>query len=358
MTATTSTKKSSYFGTRFKNTISQNKRNFIVHCILELLGLPVLAVIALAMTYADSTEISDAEKTVINNACVGFTLMSVFVLIVCVFLGMTFALNCFNYLYKKHIVDMNYALPLNGTQRFFADYLAGFTMYIVPTVVAVLLSLGILGIGTPFIEGMGEFWKVVPSLLKFVAVALIAMLLFYTLCVLAITFCGNTFEAIFSIFAFNILIPASIACVWLALCSFASYGISSESILINNFLLCTSPIGAVIFAFYSSESMYIYRDYESSSFVNALFTKWCIITLIVIAIYLVISYFLYRNRKAEDVSKPYVYKSAFYIMMTMAVFCILSLFISTDGFIGAGFAICAVLWFVMEVITRRGFKKF
>ncbi|MDE5855199.1 MAG: hypothetical protein K2H19_09095, partial [Ruminococcus sp.] len=80
--------------------------------------------------------------------------------------------------------------------------------------------------------------------------------------------------------------------------------------------------------------------------------------LVVNVIYTGIAYLLYKYRKAEDVSKPYVYKAYFYAIMTMAVFCILSLFITYNGFVIAGIVICAVGWFIMEVITRRGFKKF
>ena len=45
MTATTSTKKVSYFGKRYRSNLLQNKKSIIIHIVLELLGLPVRAVI-------------------------------------------------------------------------------------------------------------------------------------------------------------------------------------------------------------------------------------------------------------------------------------------------------------------------
>ena len=356
MTAATSTKKASFFGTRYKNDFSQNKKMFIIHIVMELLGLPVYAVVGLVAAYYNNLEnIPDSTLYAIESGCAAFALIATLAVIICLFLGMTIALNHFNYLYKKSIADMNYGLPLNSKQRFFADYLSGFVMYLVPFLGAVLLAIAILGIGTPIIPNMNEFWELFPQILKCLSIVIITMMLFYTLAVFSVTFCGNTFEAIFSIFAFNVLIPATVACIWVALCNSYSYGIDESAIFYKNIFTSTSPIGAVCFFFtYASEL----GVFDSSSFSTFLLTKWIGITLAVIAVYLFAAYFLYKHRKAEDVSKPYVYKTAFYAMMTMSVYCVLSLFITFDGFLAAGIVLCGIVWFIMEVITRRGFKKF
>lgn len=357
MTATTSSKKTSFFGKRYKNDFRQNKRTFIIHIIMELLGLPLIAVVGLIAAYIDELDVPYENVAQIYSGCSAFLVVGIICIIISLFLGMTIALNHFNYLYKKSITDMNYALPLSGTQRFFADYLSGFTMYLVPAIVGILLAIAILGIGTPIVgeKIMAEFWENFSYVLRFVFVVLVAMILFYTLSVLAITFCGNTFEAIFSIIAFNVLIPATVACVWVALCESYPYGIDAGGIFYKNIFTSTSPVGAAsFFVMYAINLSYG----ETQSFASFLFAKWIIITLIVSAIYLAAAYLLYRHRKAEHVSKPYVYKTAFYGIMTMAVFCILSLFFTLDGFLAAGIVLCGIGWFIMEVITRRGFKKF
>ncbi len=357
MTATTSSKKTSYFGKRYKNNFRQNKRAFIIHIIMELLGLPTLAVLGLIAIYVETLDLPYESEAAIYSGCSAFAVVGVICIIISLFLGITIALSHFNYLYKKSITDMNYALPLSGTQRFFADYLSGFTMYLAPAIGGILLAIAILGIGTPIVgEGiMADFWENFHLVLRFVFVVLVAMILFYTLSVLAITFCGNTFEAIFSIFAFNVLIPATVACVWFALCESYPYGIDTGGIFYKNIFTSTSPVGAAsFFVMYAFDLSYS----ETQSFASFLFAKWIIITLIVSAIYLAAAYLLYRHRKAEDVSKPYVYKTAFYGIMTMSVFCILSLFFTLDGFLAAGIVLCGIGWFIMEVITRRGFRKF
>lgn len=358
MTATTSSKSSSFFGKRFKNNFRENKRSFIVHLIMSILGLPALAVVAIIAIYNETQyynlkAISEEVYDSISAGCGAFAVVGVLCFIISLFLGMTLALTNFKYLYKKSITDMNYALPLSGTQRFFADYLSGCIMYIAPIFGAILLSIAILGIGTPIVPEINEFWKNFDFVLKVIFIVLIAIVQFYTLTVLAIVFCGNTFESIFSIFAFNVLIPASIACVWVALCQSYAYGIDQSAIFYNNIFTSTSPIGAISFFFIVADSI----DY-ADTFNAFLYTKWIIITLVVTALYLIAAYLLYRHRKAEDVSKPYVYKSAFYAIMTMGTFCILSLFINFGGFLAAGIVLCGIVWFIMEVITRRGFKKF
>lgn len=358
MTATTSSKSPSFFGKRFKNNFRENKRSFIVHLIMSILGLPALAVISIIALYNETQyynlkAISEEAYDSISAGCGAFAVVGVLCFIISLFLGMTLALTNFKYLYKKSITDMNYALPLSGTQRFFADYLSGCIMYIAPIFGAILLSIAILGIGTPIVPEINEFWKNFDFVLKVIFIVLIAIIQFYTLTVLAIVFCGNTFESIFSIFAFNVLIPASIACVWVALCQSYAYGIDQTAIFYNNIFTSTSPVGAISFFFIVADSI----DY-TDSFNAFLYTKWIIITLAVTALYLIAAYLLYRHRKAEDVSKPYVYKSAFYAIMTMGTFCILSLFINFGGFLAAGIVLCGIVWFIMEVITRRGFKKF
>lgn len=358
MTAATSSKPRSFFGTRFRNDVAGNKKLLIVNIVLQVLGLPVLSVIGLIGVYLDSLEYNEANRAFINAVmagCIPFAILAVVTFCISLFLGMIIALFHFNYLYRKTIADMNYALPLNATQRFFADFLSGLTVYLAPFVGAVILSIAIFGIGTPFLD-LKEFWNVFPNILKMAFIVFTAMILFYSLSVLAISFCGNTFEAIFSIIAFNSLIPAAIACLWFAMCESEPYGIEDSAIMMKNIFTSTSPIGSfVFFVNYAAEVEYYY---DSFNYYTPLFFKWIFITLAVSALYMLAAYLLCRIRKAEDVSKPYVYKSAFYAMMTMAVFCVLSLFIAMGAFVAAGIAICAVGWFIMEVITRRGFKKF
>lgn len=361
MTAVTSSKKKGFFGTRYKNNISGNKKQLIINIVLEILGLPVLSVIAILALYFENMEYTRydpgyAVEEAVMNACLPFGVLAIITIAISIFMGIVIALFHFSYLYKKTIVDMHYSLPLSNTQRFFADYLSGLTIYIAPALGAIALSLIISGIGSIFVD-LHEFWEYVPAMLKLCFIVIIAMIQIYSMSVFAITFCGSTFEAIFGIFAFIGMIPATIGCVWLAIAETSGFGMTDDAILMNNIFTSTSPFGAFsFFVNYAAEATYL--GDSGFKYYTSLYIKWILITLVFNMLYTGVAYLLYRFRKAEDVSKPYVYKAYFYAIMTMAVFCILSLFITYNGFVVAGIVICAVGWFIMEVITRRGFKKF
>lgn len=360
MTAVTSSKKRGFFGTRYLNNISGNKKQLIINIILELLGLPVLSVIAIIGFYFDNKnynyhDAGYAVEKAVMEACIPFAVLAVITIMISICIGIVIVLFHFSYLYKKTIVDMHYSLPLSSTQRFFADYLSGLTIYIAPAISAIVLSLIISGIGSIFVD-MHEFWELVPEILKLCFVVIVTMIQIYSMSVFAITFCGSTFESIFGIFAFIGMIPATIGCLWLAIVETSGFGMTGDAIFMSNIFTSTSPFGAFAFFMnYTSESIYIDDGFQ---YYTSMYIKWILITMIFNALYTFGAYMLYRFRKAEDVAKPYVYKAFFYAVMTMAVFCILSLFITYNGFVIAGIVMCAVGWFIMEVITRRGFKKF
>lgn len=355
MTAVKSSKKN-FFWTRYLNNLRGNSKNFIVNIVLELLGLPVISVITIIGFYYDNKENMTAAEEALQDAvmmgCIPFVILACCTLAVSVLMGSMIALSQYSYLYKKTITDMNYSLPLSTTQRFFADYLSGFTIYIGIPLVAVALSLGILGVGSIFVN-MSDMWKEMPFILSLVFIVIIAMIQYYTMAIFSLSFCGNTFESHFSIIAFTLMIPATIGCLWGAITTGSAFGMTAEAILTKGIFTSTNPIGAATFFFRYGET---YFDEDGTAV--SMYAKWVAVTLIVTALYLGAAYLLQRFRKAEDVSKPYVYRSFFYTIMTMGTFCVLSLFIMTELFIVAGIVICAVIWFIMEVITRRGFKKF
>ena len=362
MTATTSAATKNYFGKRYLTDILENKKVLIINFVLELLGLPMLSIVGLIGMFYDEHLDDTSQYYNITVLLIPFIMISAGTIIISLLLGFVLALFHFNYLYRKPVVDMHYSLPLSNTQRFFSDYLSGLSIYLVPVFIAIILSFIILGVGSVFID-MKEFWQVVPNIFKAGLIVLVGMVMLYTISVFSIVFCGSTFEAIFSIIATNTMIPATIACVWLAIITTSSYGMVGESIFYSPVFTATSPFGAVIFFFmYISDGIDDIITYGMNSYYNSMYIRWMIVAFIVIAVYLAAAFLLYKLRKAESVSKPYVYKAFFYAISTMAVFCIISLLIASGINIivaaVAGIIICGIGWFIMEVIARRGFKRF
>lgn len=362
MTAATSSettkqvKTKSFFGRRFFTDINSNKKCLIVNCVMQLLALPVAAVLVLLMCYVEENYDNLSPDTInsISNGGAAFAVIAVIAFGISIITAIPTVLNHFSYLHKKSNADMHYALPLNNKQRFFADYLSGLAVYLVPVIAAVILSLAIVGIGSIFIDTKMFWEKVMPIVFRVGTIVFLGMLQFYTVSVFSLTFCGNGFEAGFSICAFNVLIPSTIACLWFAVIETAAFGVVPESLLRMNIFTDTSPVGAAAFLLNFDDYFSAYGD--STNF-DSMFAKWIIMNIICTAIYAAAAFFLYKSRKAEDVSKPYVHRSFFYALLTMAVFCILSMFITEDAPISAGIVVCAIGWFIMEIVTRRGFKK-
>lgn len=345
MTAVTSTSKKSFFGAHFKNKIYEQRKLLIVNLALQLIGLPLISIIGLFISYISQT--SDYYYDELD----AIMLVSIFAIIISLLTGMIIARASFNYLYTKSLADMNYSLPLTSNQRFFADFLSGLTVYVAPAVIAVIFSLIILGFGSIGVN-MDDFWSVFPSLVLMGIIVLIAMLLYYTLTVFVTVCCGSAFESVFGTFAANAVIPAAIGCTSLAVSEAAPYGFTELSLLSNNILTSTSPIGMCIFFGYFAE----YAG-ELDSYSIALFIRWLIPSILVLGILLGISLLLYRRRKAESISKPYVYPAFNHVMMTLGIYCILSLFVVAGENVIAGIIICGIIYFILEVISKRGFKR-
>lgn len=346
MTAATSMAKISYFRTRFCDKIKEGKKIFIVNLVLHIIGLPLVAFSALmVLKYMDK----DPSYWIPYQSLMSVGGISV---VIAIFCGIIIALNNFRYLYTKSLVDMNYSLPITTKQRFFADYLSGLLGYIIPAIIGVILSIIILVTGSNFVD-MEIFWRNFDTIIVAGLIVFFGMIMLYTFTVFTISFCGSNFEAIFSIFATGIAIPLTLFSVF----SLVNYSIDNivpeESFITKISLTSTNPIGA-LFAVIN----YFDNVISNSDFAIKTFVRWLIPNLIFTAIYLVVAYFLYKYRKAEDVSKPYIYKGFYYAITSLEIFCVLSVFITYEAGIIAGIIVSGIIFFIMEVITKRGFKKF
>ena len=347
MTAATSQKNKSFFGIRFKNNISGISRLLVVQIVLSLLGLPLGCIAALYASYLDQI---DSSKYLTYDPT-GFIVASVISIGITLFLGLGIALHSFRYQHKKSLTDMHLSLPLNNRDRFFADYLSGLAVYVLPLIGSILITLGILAFAQSFIDDARELMQGhIKEIFLVIWIFIIALVMFYTLCVLALNFAGSKFEAVFSCIALNIMIPSVIACTSFNIIKSASFGMNTDALLTSNLMTTTSPIGNMIYFAIAMEDI----DLGAYSFPLAI---WTLLSLIAIFVYLVLAYILYKVRKAEDVSKPYVFKWYYYLVLVSAVYCFLSVFFLTEANIMPGIIIAAILWFILEVITRRGFKR-
>lgn len=349
MTAATSTLKKSFFKTHFKNTILENKKFLFIISVLHLIGYPVIAfTIRYYSEHPDNTDES-------------YAIASCIALAIAILSGAIIAISIFNYLYKKSTVDMNLSLPLTTRQRFLSEYLAGLTIYIVPAIIGGLIGTVIL------LTGKHELMEIVKYTIYIGSVVIIGMILYYSLTVLILSCCGSLFETILSTLLINAMIPASIYLLSYTIISNDSFGLSSNSLFLNQIFI-SSPIGNAAFIIYFFDNVNMYGNVNTNLYVH-----WLIPTLIFTVLIVLLSYFLYKKRKAEQVSKPYVYKFIYYAILFFVTFCIISIFKVSTGSsdytaqtdstpIDASFfpaVMCSgIVFFIMEIISNRGFKKF
>ncbi len=346
MTAVTSESKNSFFGVHFRNKLAENKRLLIVNTVLQLIGLPLMIAFAIYSEVAYDMNGKYPDESIL--------MVSVFSILICVFSGMLIARNSFNYLYTKTLVDMNYSLPLTSKQKFFCEYLSGLTVYIAPAFLSGILSLIILIAGTNLFNV--EFkWEIFPELLKVGVIILVGIVLYYTFTVFATVCTGSSFESVFGTLALNILIPAVISVTSAVICESAGFGLWDGTTFENALFTSTSPIGMLCYIFVYLDGI----DYGyGADFAAYGFMRWLLMSMVVLAVFIIGSYLLYKKRKAESVSTPYVYKLFNHIIMLVGIYCILSLFIVYTEAVATGVIICAIIYFILEVISRRGFKRF
>lgn len=349
MTAATSTLKKSFFKTHFKNTILENKKFLFIVSVLHLIGYPVIAfTIRYYSEHPDNTDES-------------YAIASCIALAIAILSGAIIAISIFNYLYKKSTVDMNLSLPLTTRQRFLSEYFAGLTIYIVPAIIGGLIGTVIL------LTGKHELMEFLKYTIYIGSIVIIGMILYYSLTVLILSCCGSLFETILSTLLINAMIPASIYLLSYTIISNDSFGLSSNSLFLNQIFI-SSPIGNAAFIIYFFNNVNMYGNVNTN-----LYFHWLIPTLIFTVLIVLLSYFLYKKRKAEQVSKPYVYKFIYYAILFFVTFCIISIFKVSTGSsdytaqtdstpIDASFfpaVMCSgIVFFIMEIISNRGFKKF
>lgn len=347
MTAVTSTSKKSRFGVRFRTNFSEQRRYLIINSVLSLLGLPLIVLMGLFLS-ADDPDYDTCEP-----------LMSVGVFAFCIAIlsGIFIARNSFKYLYRKSLADMNYSLPLTSKQRFFADFLSGIVSYIAPIAISAVLSFIMLLVGAEFVSfDRDGFFDLMPYMLTAAFIILLGMILYYATVVFAVVCCGRAFESTFGAVAAVIMVPLLIYFVSLLIVLSADYGMDETIVFYNPLFTSTSPVGMAVFLVSFMEDA-DYTDYNGSAELWSGFVRWLIPSLIVIAAFIIGAFLLYSRRKAEDVSKPYPYKWFYYIITSMGIFVLLSLFVEFNTAVEAGILICAVIYFIIEVISNRGFKK-
>ncbi|MBE6836676.1 MAG: MFS transporter [Ruminococcus sp.] len=342
----------------FKTDLKKNLKFFIICLALHMFSFPLMFI---TMTY-DATKRPE-EYLGISDFFVAIAFLFAGLAILA---GVLIAINNFSYLHKKHESDTYMSLPLSDKQRFFTDYFSGLATYIVPLIISGVFTFITAGIFIATVTGdnaKSDIFGYEPIIyndhtihwfeILFIAyfLVIIAMIMFYTITVLACTLCGSIFEAIVHVIILNGAIPGMIMLVTFIM--FNKVPTMSWYSVMLPILSKTSPIGAAV-------SYVLYMgliDYDTLLLPFLFkFSAWLIVFTV---LYVIGSFLLYKFRKAEDVAKPYVFKSYYYIIMTCITFAICSAIpVYWEIMLAPMLVVAVVFYLIFEVITNRGFKKF
>ncbi len=349
--------------------VKQNQKMTIVTCILYLLGIPLVIAAGMFEVIDESRE----HPLYIQNTEM-YAVLGILFLGIAVFMGMFAAILSFTELHKKSRVDMLYALPLTGRQRFFSDYIGGCLMYIIPYLISVILGWIVIFCMAPFVNWQGTeytFGTFMAEAGKMYAMAtfglLALMLLYYTLSVFVTVCCGTLFESIYTNILLNCLIPGTLALVLAIISDEVGLGFEDMWQVVG----FTSPIGGLIYLilllagevdgisnFASNAYQFAATQNGAAHAMLPTYLRWIFIILLLTAVLLIVAWQLYVRRKAEDVGKPFIYVAAYYVMLTLVTVLIMCMLKSGEESIGPVLILSAIVYFVMEVIRRRGFKRF
>ena len=339
----------------FKAGLKKNRKFFVICLILHMISFP------LTFTMLSIDIVADKRDDFLFLAF--FVLSCVFTAIA-VLLGVIIAIQNFSYLHKKQETDTYMSLPLSDKQRFFGDYFSGLLTYIAPVIISAVFTFITFAIAVAVINANPECRMSITPLeygehtigwgqlmIEIYLIAIVAMIMLYTIITLACTLCGSLFETIVHSFIINGAIPGMIALLCFVMFNRVP-GVDVRKIMLP-IMSKTSPLGAFIGYLNYTDLM------NEAVFLFPFFIKFWLWLAVFTVLYVVIAYLAYKKRKAEDVAKPYVFKSYYYAIISCVTFAVCAIIpIEFDILLIPMIVVAAVAFLAFELITNRGFKKF
>lgn len=331
----------------FFNGISKCSQTFIVSIILHLISFPITLGV---YTYAEHE-----NSLTMHEVTSVFLVLSVIFTGLAVLAGIMNVLGNFSYLHKKHEADTYYSLPLSNGQRFWCDYLSGLFCYIVPVIIAQIVSFGVslvtMGL-LPETRCVNDDYSIniAKVVLMVYALGIVLMIMFYTISVLACVLCGSIFESLLSTVLLNCAVPGLILLVSF-ICFNRVYSVDWGEMILP-VLAKTSPFGGGFVFVYYLDLL------QEELFHTGYFLKYISWIIFFSIVYATLSFLLYKKRKAESVSKPYVFKGYYYALITAITFSICAIIpVSFETLVVPIVMVAMVEYMIFEVIANRGFKK-
>ncbi len=353
----------------------RNTKFAVLSLVMSMLGLPLVLLYLIT-----SISAADYQFEAMENLG-AYVTIAVICTIVGTLSGTIAATESFRHLFDKQTVDMELSLPLSAKQRFFSGYLSGLGVYLLPFILSQIVSLILLLIGNVFVDGKtlpfystngdNDIWvcdvfeNITSFCIRLIVGGTVLMLVFYTLWVLTMTFCGSKTEVWLYGAGANFCLPALYLAL-IILCAngdSAFYGFDSDAMLAENspankIFAATSPIGLGYSLAMSIAYFIDGRDISSVSIFSVeSFVGFIIKGLILTAVFLTAAYFIYKRRRAEDTGKSFVIKGFYYFVLVCMEILLLSALYTIDAGIIPTIIISGLAYIILDCISNRGVKK-
>ena len=308
-----STKTRSAFSKRFYMQLKDNRKIFIVSFIMQMLGIPMFLLfryLANQLTGAMNESSADfySDETLILFS--SLSNLSLIIASAAVFSGVFTAIWTFRYLHGKCGSDLVMSLPVNRSQLFSADFLAGLITYIIPYIIAVLSTLPLL-ISWSHTEESADFITIffsmqfycVPppeGILGSEILILIAMLFLYSFTVLVTVCCGTVYDSIACLVISNI----SLYLLCFNTDSIISAETTSQYFNYDYLFSRICPPGALLNAI-----RYLFL-YDEAPYVHGT-VNWIIWIMTLSVLCFAAAGIIFKRRKTEDTGKPFAFHPMF-----------------------------------------------
>ena len=221
--------------------------------------------------------------------------------------GIPILTKCFGYLSKKSLADMEMSAPVTVGTRFFGNFFAGLSVYLVPHIIAAVTGLLIVGAdtGVRIVDNVNESYR------RMMIYGLMMCVLFYCSTALIIAVCGRMRTAVILTVFMNFAVPAVTICA--GLISF-HYGYGLNTGLVDEMIERVgwfSPLGLLI--------KYLAQGVFGTKASGIIGMPQLLLFMLYCAAFAAAAYFLVKNRRHERTGKAYVYRNARHVVSATAV---------------------------------------
>ena len=398
MTAQNLTSKKSYFGSYIRYKIFKNKNLLILSFVFSAMYILLFTGCMMFCTGFVNDFINSGALTVegisetMGTVGVVMTTGEIILVIsaVVLFILTIVASNVmFSYNLKKCDGDMYLPLPLTTTQRFFADFISGSVICVLPLLLTGIVSTAMAALSgvtltsridemldkSGSIVNMQEFHTVTNKMLfkdivgvagYILIAAVIVLLLVYAFCVMVNACAGRTADSvIYSLLGMIVVALLIMAGISIVMGRITSYPTNEEMF---SLAMLAAPLGTVFSFVGSFATGNSYDVHDSILDRHDVFTVFSLrnmtVIVLIFVIYLGLAYLATRLRKAEKAGSPFVFELPYHIITLGLVMSAFAWIIGVAGptsydttsFV-TGIVISVILYFFAELTHGRKFRK-